>query len=106
MPKINTGHTNDAERIKHFASSFGSNFHNNLLTDATTKWNTLCNATYKAAVEAYGRRIRKNADWYEANLNMMEHLIAAKRSALIQYNRSALIQYKKVSSNPIQKGQL
>ena len=78
MPKINTGHTNDAERIKHFISSFESNFHNNLFTDPTTKWNNLHNATYKAAVEAYGRRIRYNVDWYESNLNVTEPLTAAK----------------------------
>ena len=61
LPKITTGHTNSVERIKHF-TSFESNFHNNLPTDATTKWNNLPNATYKAAMEAYGRRIRNNAD--------------------------------------------
>ena len=87
LPKINTAHTNDAERIKYFTSSFESNFHNNLSTDATTKWNNLRNATYKAAMEAYGRRVRTNADWYEANLNVMEPLTAAKRSALIQYKK-------------------
>ena len=87
MPKINTGHTNDAERIKHFTSSFESNFHNNLFTDDTKKWNNLHNATYKAAVEAYGSRVRNNANWYEANLNMMEPFTAAERSALIQYQR-------------------
>ena len=37
LPKVNTGQTNDAERIKHFTSSFESNFHNSLSTDATTK---------------------------------------------------------------------
>ena len=85
--KINTGHTSDAERIKHFTSSFESNFHNNLSTDVTTKWNNLRNATYKAAMEAYGRRVRTNADWYEANLNVMEPWTAAKRSVLIQYKK-------------------
>ena len=90
MPKINTSHTNDAERIKHITSFFEKNFHNNLSTDATTKWNNLCNATYKAAMEAYGRRIRNNADWYEANLNMMELLSAAKRSALIPYKKDPM----------------
>ena len=98
LPKINTGHIYDAERIKHFTSSFESNFHNNLSTDATTKWNNLRNATYKAAMEANGRRIRNNADWYEANLNVMEPLTAAKISALIQYkkdpNRKYLVSFK------------
>ena len=83
MRKINTGHTNDAKMIKYFTSSFESNFHNNLSTDAKTKWNNLHNATYITAVEAYDRRIRNNADWYEANLNVMEPLTAAKWSALI-----------------------
>ena len=54
-----------------------------MFTDATAK----CNATYKATMEAYGRRVRTNADWYEANLNVMEPLTAAKRSALIQYKK-------------------
>ena len=38
-------------------------------------------------MEAYGRRVRTNADWYEANLNVMEPLTAAKRAALIQYKK-------------------
>ena len=69
---------------------FESNFHNSLSTDATTKWNNLHNATYKAALEAYGRRVRNNANWYEANLNVMKPLIAAKRSALIQYKKDQI----------------
>ena len=58
--------------------------------DATTKWNNLRNATYKAAMEAYGRKIRNNADRYEANLNVMELLTASKRSALIQYKKDPI----------------
>ena len=38
-------------------------------------------------MEAYGKRIRNYADWYEANLSVMEPLTAAKRSALIQYKK-------------------
>ena len=91
---INTGHTNDAERIL-FTSSFEGNFHNNLFTDATTKQNNLRNATYKAAIEAYGRRVKTNADWHEANLNVMEPMNATKRSDLIQYKK---IQIEKISS--------
>ena len=85
LPKICTVHTNGAKRIKHFNSSFESNFHNNFSTHAATKWNNLCNATYKTAVKSYGKKVINNAYWYEANLNVMEPLTAAKRSALIQY---------------------
>jgi hypothetical protein len=61
-----------------------------LSTDVTTKWNNLRNATYKAALEAYGWMVRTNADWYEASLNMMAPLTAAaKRSALIQYKKDS-----------------
>ena len=56
LPKINTGYTNDVERSKYFTSSFKSNFHNNLSTDAT-KWNNHRNATYKAVVEVGGSEI-------------------------------------------------
>ena len=41
-------------------------------------------------MEVYGRRIRNNADWYEANLNVMEPLTAAKRSVLIQYKKDPI----------------
>ena len=47
----------------------------------------ICNATYKAVVDAYGSRVRNNTDWYEANLNVMEPLTAAKMLALIQYKK-------------------
>ena len=68
LPKSNTAHTNDAEMIKHFTSFFESIFHNNMSTDATTKWNNLRNATYKAAMEAYGRKVRNNADFMRQTL--------------------------------------
>ena len=44
----------------------------------------------KAAVKTHGRRVRNNADWYEANLNAMKTLTAAKRSALIQYKKDPM----------------
>ena len=40
---------------------------------------------YNSAIISYGKRERKNADWYEANWEEMESVTEAKRKALLEY---------------------
>ena len=42
-------------------------------------------AVYKAASDTFGKRGRKNEDWFEAGIEELEPAINAKRSALIEY---------------------
>ena len=38
-------------------------------------------------MSTFDKREKQNADWIEANLEKMEPLIQAKRTALINYNK-------------------
>jgi hypothetical protein len=40
---------------------------------------------YNSAITAYGKKERKNTDWYEANWEAMEPVTEAKRKALLAY---------------------
>jgi uncharacterized protein YbdZ (MbtH family) len=52
------------------------------------KWSDLRDAIYDSALATYGRKERKNADWYEAHWEEMEPATAAKRKALLAYKMS------------------
>ena len=54
---------------------------------AEENWNTLRDIIYDTALTTYGKKHRKNTDWYEANITLMEPVIDAKRSALINFKR-------------------
>ena len=54
---------------------------------AEENWNTLRDIIYDTALTTYGKKQRKNTDWYEANITLMEPVIDAKRSALINFKR-------------------
>ena len=50
-----------------------------------SKWAHLRDSVYNSAIISYGKRERKNADWYEANWEEMESVTEAKRKALLAY---------------------
>lgn len=52
---------------------------------AEDKWNSLRNTIYSSAVLTYGKKERKNANWFEASIIKIEPIINAKRRALINY---------------------
>ncbi|KAL1250669.1 hypothetical protein QQF64_018465 [Cirrhinus molitorella] len=49
------------------------------------KWPRLRDAVYNTAIIAYGKKERKNADWYEVHWEEMEPVTEAKRKALLAY---------------------
>ncbi|XP_063591295.1 uncharacterized protein LOC134768396 [Penaeus indicus] len=55
--------------------------------DAVARWNTIREANY-ASILAFGKRERKNHDWFDANLSATEPVIEAKRKALLAYKNS------------------
>ena len=54
---------------------------------AEENWNTLRDIIYDTALTTYGKKQRMNTDRYEANITLMEPVIDAKRSALINFKR-------------------
>ena len=54
---------------------------------ADERWGSIRDAIYSAAVTTYGKKKRKNTDWFEANITKIESVIATKRTALAEYKR-------------------
>ena len=50
-----------------------------------SRWPLLRDAVYNSAITVYGKKERKNADWYEAHWEDMEPVTEAKRKALLAY---------------------
>lgn len=57
-------------------------------TDFTqARWDFICNAVYKAAIETFGEREKKTDDWFMTGIQEMEPVIAAEGAALQEYKR-------------------
>nr|XP_058942010.1 uncharacterized protein LOC131770312 [Pocillopora verrucosa] len=54
---------------------------------AEDRWNHIRDATYKSAVDTFGKRERKNPDWFEAGIKELEPAISSKRTALLNYKK-------------------
>ena len=51
------------------------------------RWNFLRDAIHTTALSTFGKRERRNPDWFEESISEMEPVIKAKRDALINYKR-------------------
>ncbi|CAH1277284.1 CYP3A43, partial [Branchiostoma lanceolatum] len=56
--------------------------------DAEHMWESLSKTIHRAAVQTYGKRERKNTDWFEAHISMLEPIIDLKRKALLSYKQN------------------
>ena len=90
QPRINISKTAYPEKNQEFNERLGETLNTaqgNAEQSAEDSWNSLRNAIYSTAVLTYGKKERKNKDWFEAGITQMEPVIEAKRSALISYKR-------------------
>jgi hypothetical protein len=86
-PRINACCASNPEKTQQFISRLEHALSEGVSADDTidSKWPRLRDAVYNAAITAYGKKERKNADWYEAHWEEMEPVTEAKRKALLAY---------------------
>ena len=77
--------TADPEKTDEFRHGLDHNLSSCDHSSATESWECLRKVIYEQALDAYGGRVRKNADWFEAHIKEMTPLIAAKRTALSKF---------------------
>ena len=82
-PRINTAITSVPELRERFADSIQEALSNCPFSSTEERWNHIRNTTYKSAVDAFGKKERKNPDWFEAGIVELEPVIATKRTALL-----------------------
>ena len=91
-PRINTCGTSDPDKVKRFANTFNERIAAHATSsdpdDAVAFWDTLRDAIYDSAMSTFGKKERKNADWFEAHWDKMEPVTEAKRKALLDYKQN------------------
>ena len=85
LPRISTARATDPACTSRFMSLVGDLQPAEDGVSADSRWRQLSTAIHRSAITAYGRKERRNVDWYEANLQLMEPLTQSKREALIRW---------------------
>lgn len=86
--KINIARTADQERTDNFIISIKSISPASEGESAESRWSTLSASIHRSAIEAFGKKERKNVDWYEVNFQIMEPLTKVKHQALLKWKQS------------------
>ena len=87
QPKINTAKTSVPELKERFADTIQEALSNYPTSSTEARWNHIRDATFKTAVDTFGKRERKNPDWFEDDAGELEPVIASKRQALLNYKQ-------------------
>ena len=54
----------------------------------TSKWNHIRDTVYATSAEIFGKKERKNEDWFDAGIDKMEPVIEEKRALLLELHRN------------------
>ena len=85
--RINISNTTYPEKIQQFIESIRTALSGIETESAEENWNTIRDIIYDTSLTTYGKKQRKNTDWYESTITLMEPVIDATRSALINFKR-------------------
>ena len=86
-PRINTFMTSVPELRERFVDAIQEALSDCPTSCADERWNHIHDATYKSAVDTFGKRERKSPDWFEAGIEELEPAISCKRTALLNYKQ-------------------
>ncbi|XP_052217843.1 uncharacterized protein LOC127835421 [Dreissena polymorpha] len=87
-PRINIARIGDCQRREEFVNSLENALKDLPEQDAMGRWKSIRDTIYDAAIAAFGKKEGKNPDWFNANLQELEPVLATKRSALLAYRKS------------------
>ena len=90
-PRLNTCGTYDPGKVKCFADKFNERIAVETTSsdpdNAVAFWDLLRDTIYDSAMSAFGKKERRNADWFEAHWVEMEPVTEAKRKALLDHKQ-------------------
>ena len=86
-PRINTAMTSVPELRERFADAIQEALSDCPTSCAEIIWNHIRDATYNSAVDSFGKRERKNPDWFVAEIEVLEPALSSKRTALLNYKK-------------------
>lgn len=65
---------------------------------AEARWNHIRDMVYTTVMATFGKSVRRNPDWFEASIDQMEPVLAAKRKALLNYKQKPSVEGQKCYS--------
>lgn len=86
-PRINTARTTMPDLCERFADSIEEALKDCPAGNAEERWTHIRNAIYNSAMDTFGKRERKNPDWFQEGIADLEPALDAKRTALLNYKR-------------------
>ncbi|RDD64003.1 hypothetical protein DU478_22495, partial [Thalassococcus profundi] len=102
-PRIDTARTSKPELRECFAEVINKTLEDCPTDSTTARWDFIRGAIYQSASDTFGKRARKNEDWFEAGIEEMEPALATKGAALVKYKRKpcekTLAAYREARNN-------
>ena len=102
-PRINTAFTSVPDACVRFENSLQEALEDCPTNTAEERWGHIREAIYNSAMDAFGKREKKNPDWFEAGITELEPVISAKRAALLKHktdpSKKALAALRKARSD-------
>ncbi|CAE1309650.1 unnamed protein product [Acanthosepion pharaonis] len=107
LPRINTCRSNDPESSRRFQTAFNAKVDTFSFsaTDIDSRWYHLRDGIYTSALTAFGKKDRRNADWYETHWDEMQPASEAKRQALLAYKQNPCISTRNALGSARSKAQ-
>ena len=92
---INSAKTADPELCVQFAYSIEWTLSRKQtqVVSVEDRWRYIWDIINNLAMSSFGRKKRRNQDWYEANLTELEPILRTKREALLNYRKDSSVKY-------------
>lgn len=90
-PRINTTRASNPESRTKLVTQLQDALEDNTAPTLEEKWQLIRNAVYNTAIQVWGKKERRNQDWFETHQAEMEPAITAKRETLIAYKKDPSI---------------
>merc|ERR1711917_115094 len=87
-PRLNTANMQDPELVDQFTNLFEKKYSPLESESAEKQWEVLKTAMHSCALETFGRKTTKSADWFEAKSKDLNPTIDKKRQLQCAYNKN------------------
>ena len=86
--RINVAAAAIPEKVLAFRELLQTKLENCHALETEDHWKHFKDVTHDAAMQAFGKKDPKSVDWFDANIELLQPLIIAKRAALQNYQRN------------------
>ena len=88
QPKVNTAKIRIPALRERFTEAIDEALKDCPPKPTSSKWNYIREAVYETSFEVFGKKERKNDDWFEAGIDKMEPALEKKRAALLERHKN------------------